>query len=238
MGRAAGLVLAATLLTGNAYAQSGRAEIKGRVIATRPGEEGPRGLAGVTVELRSPDGTPLAGPAFACPKTGDEGKFSFEEVPAGEYLLYAFAPGYAPHKAKIYCTRDSVTQLTVRLQPSVAGQEPAKKKTPRDPLPGAGKITWDVRVLEESPVFDVVRRVVKDRKVTWLLENIENNPGGVNFLRADFMDEDGVTFLSLELKCDSVIGNWRAGERNRLTLTLPEAEILQRTCRVVIRRGF
>jgi hypothetical protein len=237
MRRAVGLVLAATLLTGSAYAQTGRGEIKGRVIAERPGEEAPRGLAGATVELRLANGGPLTGSPFTTPKTGEEGTFSFAEVPAGEYLLRIIALGHAPHEAKLYVAQDSVSQLTVRLERSIAGLAPGQKKTPRDPLPGADKITWDVKTLEESPLLDVVRREVKGRKVIWLLQNTEDNPGGVLFYRADFLDDDGVTLRSVGLVPDqSTTHNWRAGERNRLVLTLPEMPDLEKTRRVVIVR--
>src|SRR5262249_38747088 len=142
--RAAGLALAAALLTGVAYAQSGRAEVKGQVLAERPGEGSPRALAGATVELRS-----VRGGVAVARKAGEGGKCSFEGSPAGEYLLRVFAPGYALHEVKLYCARESVTQLTVRLERSLAGVAPGKQGPPRDPLPGAGRITWDVRVLEE-----------------------------------------------------------------------------------------
>ena len=71
--RAAGLGLAVAVLTGVAFAQpvpqhsplggqgslSGRAQIKGQVIGIRTGEDSPRGLPGISVELRQPDGKPL-----------------------------------------------------------------------------------------------------------------------------------------------------------------------------------
>ena len=81
-GRAFAVALATTLLTGTVYAQPGRAEIKGQVLANRPGEE-PAPLPGVTVELRQPDGSMLEGAPFNSPRTGENGKFSFVEVPTG-----------------------------------------------------------------------------------------------------------------------------------------------------------
>ena len=53
--RAAGFALTMTLLTGNANAQQGRAEIKGQVVGIRQGEESPRGLGGALVELKTPN---------------------------------------------------------------------------------------------------------------------------------------------------------------------------------------
>lgn len=233
MRRATGLALAVTMLTGAAYGQSGRADVKGQVVGIRLGEEELRGLPGATVELRHSSGQQIAGDRpLLIPKTGEDGKFSFEELPAGEYWLRISLVGYGAHEAKIFCARDSVTQLTVRLERSNAGQNKQ-----RDPLPGADKITWNVKVLEESPVFAVVRRETKDRKVTWLLENTEDAPGAIiTSIRADFLDADGVKIGSVELKSEPAFRNWRAGERNRFFLNLPDRESMKSVARVVISR--
>src|SRR5262249_38057941 len=156
------------------------------------------------------------------------GKFSFEGLPAGDYLLRVLAPGYAPYEAKLYCAGDSATQLTMRLQRSPAAVAPGKKGPPRDPLPGAGKITWDVRAVEQSSQFDVVKRAVNGEYVIWLIENRVDFPTLPLGYRAQFRDADGVTVWSVLLQFDPFFPHWRAGERNRLFLPLPPPEDLPR----------
>jgi hypothetical protein len=121
----------------------------------------------------------------------------------------------------------------------LAGSAPAQgpKKPIRDPLPRARKVAWDVRVLEESPYFQVVRREVKGSRVTWLLENTQDLPVTTIYgFTAVFIDADGVTFRRNALQYSIVGFNTRKGERNRFWLNLTDPDDLRHTARVVIRR--
>src|SRR5262245_35377367 len=111
------------------------------------------------------------------------------------------------------------------------------KKPVRDPLPRARKLAWDVRVLEKSPYFKVIRREVKGGRVSWLLEHTQNIPFATLYgFTAEFIDADGVTFRRYELQHSIVSVNFKQGERNRIWLNLVNPGDLLYAARVVIKR--
>jgi hypothetical protein len=121
------------------------------------------------------------------------------------------------------------------LAGSAGAQGP--RKPARDPLPRARKLAWDVRVLEESPYFKVIRREVKGGRVLWLLENTQNIPFATLYgFTAEFIDADGVTFRRYELQHSIVSFNFKAGERNRIWMNLVNPDDLRHAARVVIKR--
>jgi hypothetical protein len=130
--------------------------------------------------------------------------------------------------------------LALALAGSVWGAplEGSERKEPRDPLPRARKVKWDVRVFEESPAFTVVKRVVKGNQVTWVLENKRDLGTEITFgYQAALYDEDGVKLATLGIDADPFLLNMSKGERNRFTLHVPPPDKLKELRKVVIKNG-
>jgi len=119
---------------------------------------------------------------------------------------------------------------------ALAGSARAEDKAPpKAPLPG-DSVEWDVAVFEDSPAFKLIKRDVKTGQVIWLLENKVNLPNGVHYcMVADFLDEDGVKLVSVQVPCDQFPANWKEGERNRFILGLPPAEKWKKVRKVVVK---
>jgi len=114
----------------------------------------------------------------------------------------------------------------------------SEKKQLLDPLPHAGRVTWDVRGFEESPAFAVARRRVKGNEVTWVLENRRSLGTEITFgYQAALYDEDDVKLATIEIVTDPFPLNMSQGERNRFTLNLPPADRLKGVRKVVIKNG-
>ncbi len=93
-------------------AQSGRSSMTG--IVFDPSET--HGIAEATVLLTGDPGTPrLATVAFTTP-TDEEGHYSFNRLPYGDYLFRVSAPGFVPYQVNIYIAPDAQTALHVKLR--------------------------------------------------------------------------------------------------------------------------
>lgn len=116
-------------------------------------------------------------------------------------------------------------------------KKPAKDP-PKDPLPRADSVKWDVTTFEESATFTVTKREVKGGELIWVLENRKDIATEHIFgYTADFFDEDGVKLFSVGIATNPFPTNLRLGERNRYTLELPKAESWKNVKKVVIKNG-
>jgi hypothetical protein len=129
--------------------------------------------------------------------------------------------------------------LAFILSAALAGPGRSDDKKPvRDPLPRAATVQWDLRVFEESPAYEVVKREVKPNHVTWVLENRRNLGTEITFgYQAAFYDADGVKLGTVEIEVDPFLMNLPKGERNRFTLHLPREESWKGARKVVIKNG-
>src|SRR5262245_35712110 len=96
----------------------------------------------------------------------------------------------------------SAVVLSLTLAGSAWGH-PREARERKDPLAGAGRIEWVVRMFEESPSFTVVKREVKQNRVTWVLENRRNLGTEITFgYQAALYDEDGVKLASIGIEAE------------------------------------
>lgn len=125
------------------------------------------------------------------------------------------------------------------LSVALAGPAGAEDKRPaKDALPRADTVHWDLRVFEESPAYEVVKREVKGNRVTWVLENKRNLGTEITFgYQAAFYDADGVKLATVEIDVDPWLMNVPKGERNRFVLHLPKEESWKGARKVVIKNG-
>jgi hypothetical protein len=87
-------------------------------------------------------------------------------------------------------------------------REGSEKKETKDPLPHASQVEWDVRGFEESPAFMVVKREVKENRVTWVLENKRNLGTEILFgYQANLYDEDGVKLTTIGIEVEPFLLN-------------------------------
>ena len=137
-----------------------------------------------------------------------------------------------------------LTSMAVVLSLALAGPAWAdsegggEKKEVKDALPRARQVGWDVRVFEESPAFEVVKRKVKGNQVTWVLENKRDL--GTEILlgyQAALYDEDGVKLGKIGIEVEPFLFNMPKGERNRFTLNMPPPDKLKQVRKVVIING-
>src|SRR5262249_744471 len=95
-----------------------------------------------------------------------------------------------------------------------------------------------VRSFEESPAFTVVKREVKENRVTWVLENKRDLGTEIVFgYQADLYDEDGVKLTTIGIEVEPFLFNMPKGERTRFTLHLPPEDKLKGVRKVVIKNG-
>ena len=137
-----------------------------------------------------------------------------------------------------------LTSMAVVLSLALAGPAWAdsegggEKKEVKDALPRARQVGWDVRVFEESPAFEVVKRKVKGNQVTWVLENKRNLGTEILFgYQAALYDEDGVKLATIGIETEPFLLNMSKGERNRFVLHLPPTDKLKEVRKVVIKNG-
>jgi hypothetical protein len=141
-------------------------------------------------------------------------------------------------------TMQRVSSVAVILSLALAGfawgdpREESEKKEAKNPLPHASQVEWDVRGFEEFPAFTVVKRQVKENRVTWVLENKRNLGTEILFgYQADLYDEDGVKLTTIGIEVEPFLINMPKGERNRFTLHLPSQDKLKGVRKVVIKNG-
>jgi hypothetical protein len=138
-------------------------------------------------------------------------------------------------KAAFSATILFLTVAGVSWGDSNVGEE---KKVTKDTFPGEKEVQWDVRVLENSPAFEVVKREVKGTSVTWVLGNKRNMGTEIVFgWQANLLDRDGVRIKTIGIEIDPFPMNMPRGERNRFILHLPQVEKWKDVRKVVITNG-
>jgi len=100
------------LISSAILAQSGRGWMKGIVL----GVSDSQGMSGAAVFLSGdPDNPRLRSVAFEA-KTDEFGRYSFENIPYGDFAFKVSAPGFISYEIKVYIPSDAETQLHVRLR--------------------------------------------------------------------------------------------------------------------------
>ena len=105
-------VVLLAVLSSVAFAQSGRCWMNGIVLD----ESDTNGIAGATVELIGDQDNPRLRSVHLNTKTDERGKYSFTNVPYGDYTFRVSAEGFAPYEIKIYMLSDAQTELHVKLR--------------------------------------------------------------------------------------------------------------------------
>lgn len=95
-----------------AVAQSGRSWMNGIVL----GESDTNGIASATVELIGDPDSPRLRSVKLTTQTDSNGKYSFKDVPYGDYTFRVSAPGFTAYQIKLYIASDALTELHVRLR--------------------------------------------------------------------------------------------------------------------------
>lgn len=106
------LIIALSLPITLAVAQSGRSWMNGIVFD----ESDTDGIKGALVELIGAPDSPRLRSTKLTTKTSDQGKYSFKEVPYGDYTFRVSAIGYDTYEIKIYIASDALTALHVKLK--------------------------------------------------------------------------------------------------------------------------
>ena len=106
------LIVALSLFNMIASAQSGRSWMNGFVFA----ESDTQGLSGARVELIGDQDSPRLRTVKMTTTADEQGKYSFKEIPYGEYTFRASAAGFAPYEIKLYIASDALTELHVKLK--------------------------------------------------------------------------------------------------------------------------
>ena len=95
-----------------AFAQSGRSWMNGVVVD----ESETNPVVGAEVQLiGDPDNARLRSVKLSA-KTDEHGKYSFTNVPYGDYTFLVWAPGFVPYEVKFYLLSDSETVLHAKLR--------------------------------------------------------------------------------------------------------------------------
>ena len=95
-----------------AAVQSGRSWMNGLVLD----ESDTNGIKDATVALTGdPDSARLRSVKLIT-QTDPKGKYSFKDVPYGDYTFRVSAPGFTPYQIKLYVASDALTELHVKLK--------------------------------------------------------------------------------------------------------------------------
>lgn len=108
----AGLAIAVLILVQIVIAQSGRSWMNGFVFA----DSDTRGLPDAVVELTGDQSNDRLRSVKLSTKTNQDGKYSIEDIPYGEYTLRVSAEGYDSYEIKLYIGSDMLTQIHVKLK--------------------------------------------------------------------------------------------------------------------------
>jgi hypothetical protein len=114
-GRLPALVIALLLIgipASHAVAQSGRSWMKGIVLD----ESDTNGIKGATVELIGDPDSPRLRSVKLLTQTDSSGKYSYKDVPYGDYTFRVSASGFSTYEIKLYIASDALTELHVRLR--------------------------------------------------------------------------------------------------------------------------
>lgn len=106
------LIVALSLPIMIAAGQSGRSWMNGMVFD----ESDTQGIGGARVELiGDPDSFRLRAIRLTT-NTDERGKYSFKDVPYGDYTFRVSAAGFTPYEIKLYIASDALTELHVKLK--------------------------------------------------------------------------------------------------------------------------
>lgn len=100
------------LLASGVAAQSGRSWMKGFVFA----DSDTRGLAGAAIELIGDQSNERLRSVRLSTTAGEDGEYSIEQIPYGEYTYRVSAEGYEPYEIRLYIGSDMLTQIHVKLR--------------------------------------------------------------------------------------------------------------------------
>ena len=106
------LILIALIPETLTAAQSGRSWMNGFVFA----DSDTRGLAGAIVELTGDQNSDRLRSVRLTTTSEQDGKYSLQDVPYGEYTFRVTAQDYQPYQIVVYIGSDMLTQIHVRLK--------------------------------------------------------------------------------------------------------------------------
>ena len=106
------LIIALSLPIMIAAAQSGRSWMNGIVFD----ESDTQGISGARVELIGDPDSPRLRAIKLTTNTDERGKYSFKDVPYGDYTFRVSAAGFTPYEIKLYIASDALTELHVKLK--------------------------------------------------------------------------------------------------------------------------
>jgi Cna protein B-type domain. len=95
-----------------AAAQSGRSWMNGIVFD----ESDTQGISSARVELIGDPDSPRLQAIRLTTNTDERGKYSFKDVPYGDYTFRVSAAGFTPYEIKLYIASDALTELHVKLK--------------------------------------------------------------------------------------------------------------------------
>jgi carboxypeptidase family protein len=101
-----------SIIAETAAAQSGRSWMNGFVFA----DSDTRGLSGATVELTGDQNSARLRSVKLTTKSEQDGKYSVQDIPYGEYTFRVTSPEYEPYQITLYIGSDMLTQIHVRLK--------------------------------------------------------------------------------------------------------------------------
>jgi len=93
-------------------AQSGRSWMNGFIFA----DSDTNGLAGAAVELVGDQANDRLKSVRLSARAESDGKYSFKDIPYGDYTFRVSAEGYEPYEIKLYIGSDMLTEIHVRLR--------------------------------------------------------------------------------------------------------------------------
>ncbi|MBK9120499.1 MAG: carboxypeptidase regulatory-like domain-containing protein [Phycisphaerales bacterium] len=136
----------------------GSATLDGRVLGTIPGTDAQtRPLAGVLVQLLDDEGE-----VVARSRSGGDGTYFFVNVPPGEYLLHAQAPGFHPYDELLMLPpnariRHDIVLFKIEPQPSsLSGRVfSLLQSTNTPPTPLGGALVQLFRDNASTPAYEV-----------------------------------------------------------------------------------
>jgi hypothetical protein len=105
-------ILLIGIVAATAGAQSGRSWMNGIVFD----ESDTNGISGAAVELIGDPDSPRLRSVKLTAQTDSTGKYSFKNVPYGDYTFRVSAPGFTAYQIKLYIASDALTELHVKLR--------------------------------------------------------------------------------------------------------------------------
>lgn len=106
------LMIVLSLATIPVPSQSGRAWMSGIVFD----ESDTQGIGGARIELIGDPDSPRMQSKKLTTDTDKQGKYSFREVPYGDYTFRVSASGFITYEIKLYVASDVSTEIHVKLR--------------------------------------------------------------------------------------------------------------------------